>query len=212
MAFNDDIFFPTKIAYGSTRLVGGRSTRVVHTASGKRYTQSRKAYSINRYNVLYGIKSYEDLEDVTRIYETVGHQLEGFLFKDHLDYHSGVYRLDTPTYTDQLIGTGDASETVFQLIKTYDTASKTYVRKILKPKTGTVTISFDDVEQVSGWSVDVTNGLVTFVSPPGSSVAIKAGYEYYVPVAFANPDLDLNMDHFLHGQLGDIMLEELLNP
>jgi hypothetical protein len=66
--------------------------------------------------------------------------------------------------TDQIIGTGDGSEMAFQLIKTYGSGGHSSVRKIKKPVAGTVRLALDAVEQMSGWSVDTTTGMVTFTA------------------------------------------------
>ena len=45
------------------------------------------------------------------------------------------------------------------------------VRTITKPVAGTVKVYLDGVEQLSGWSVDTTTGLVTFgTARPGVEV------------------------------------------
>ena len=85
--------------------------------------------------------------------------------------------------TGQLIGTGDDAETQFQLVKRYPSGSVVEVRTITKPVAGTVRIYLDGVEQLSGWSVDVTTGIVTFArrrrrasrSPPTSSSTCRCG-------------------------------------
>ena len=48
-------------------------------------------------------------------------------------------------------------------------------RSIAKPVTGSVRVALAGVEQMSGWSVDTTTGLVTFAQAPGAGVAITAG-------------------------------------
>ena len=40
------------------------------------------------------------------------------------------------------------------------------------------------VEQVAGWSVDTTTGLVTFGMPPALGVEVTADFEFDVPVRF----------------------------
>ena len=111
--------------------------------------------------------------------------------------------------TDQLIGTGDNSEVDFQLIKKYTSGGFSYTRTINKPISGTTIISLDDVSQASGWSVDTTTGIVTFDVAPGSSVLVKAGFEFVVPVRFATDEITINLEAFNHGSFEDIILLEV---
>ena len=73
----------------------------------------------------------------------------GFRFKDWTDYKA----------TGQLLGTGDGAIKAFQLVKRYPSGSIIEVRTITKPVTSTVRAYKDGVEQLAGWSVDVTTGL-----------------------------------------------------
>ena len=57
------------------------------------------------------------------------------------------------------------------------------VRTITKPVAGTVKVYLDSVEQLSGWSIDTTTGLVTFGMPPEFGRG-TAGFECDVPVRF----------------------------
>jgi uncharacterized protein (TIGR02217 family) len=55
-------------------------------------------------------------------------------------------------------------------MKRYPSESVTEVRAISKPVAGTVRVYLADVEQLSGWSVDVTAGLITFGTAPAAGV------------------------------------------
>jgi uncharacterized protein (TIGR02217 family) len=82
----------------------------------------------------------------------------------------------------QLLGTGDDTQTQFQLVKHYPSGSVVEVRTITKPVAGTVRVYLDDVEQASVWSVDTTTGLVTFSAAPALGVEVTADFEFDVPV------------------------------
>src|SRR4029453_17117387 len=84
--------------------------------------------------------------------------------------------------TGQLLGTGDGTQTEFQLLKHYPSGSVIEVRTISKPVAGTVKVYLDGVEQLSGWSVDTTTGLVTFSTAPAAGVEVTADFEFDVPV------------------------------
>ena len=66
--------------------------------------------------------------------------------------------------------------------KRYPSGSVIEVHTITKPVAGTVRLYKDGVEHLSGWSVDVTTGVVTFTTAPAAGVAITADFELDVPV------------------------------
>ncbi|MDA3888230.1 MAG: DUF2460 domain-containing protein, partial [Allgaiera sp.] len=74
---------------------------------------------------------------------------------------------------------------------------------------GTVRIALDAVEQMSGWSVDTTIGLVTFDAAPGAAVAVTAGFEFDVPVRFDSDTLDVTLDIERLGSITSIPLLEI---
>lgn len=95
-----------------------------------------------------------------------------------------LYNPDFYSVTDEILGTGDGIEDDFQLIKTYTWGSISRVWNILKPITGTQVVKLDDVVQESGWTVNTTTGIVTFASPPGVGVVVKASTQFCFPVRF----------------------------
>ena len=107
------------------------------------------------------------------------------------------------------IGTGDGITTAFQLVKRYASGSQTWVRAITKPVAGTVRIALDGAEQLGGWSVDTTTGVVTFATAPAEGVAITAGFEFDVPVRFDADALDVTLDLERLGSITSIPLLEL---
>ncbi len=55
---------------------------------------------------------------------------------------------------------------------------------IKKPVVGTVKPYLAGVLQSSGWSVDTTTGVLTFLASPAVGVAVTADFEFDVPVRF----------------------------
>lgn len=49
-------------------------------------------------------------------------------------------------------------------MKRHESGAQAWVRRIVKPVAGTVRIARAGVEAISGWSVDATTGVVTFVA------------------------------------------------
>lgn len=181
MAFYE-VQFPTDIGLDA---LGGpeRAVDVVTLDSGFEERNSAWTASRRRYDISYGIKRPDDLATVLGFWESVGGNLHGFRFKDPTDFKSCAPQ-QTVADTDQTLGTGDAAETDFQLVKAYASGAGSYSRTIAKPVSGTVVVSLDDVSQASGWSVDTTTGIVTFTTPPGAGVVVKAGFQFDVPARF----------------------------
>ena len=209
MADFHEVRISEKISYGAT---GGprRKTEVVELYSGFEERNTPWSQSRRSYNIAYGIRDTDDVYDVMAFFEAREGALYGFRYKDWSDWKSTKPLNDNIIApTDQVIGSGNGSATQFQLIKTYQDTANTITRNIQKPVAGTVRIAFDAVEQMSGWSVDTTTGIVTFGSAPGVGVVITAGYEFDVPVRFNADELSINLANFEKGEIPDISLIEV---
>jgi len=206
MAFHE-IRFPDNISRGAR---GGpeRRTQIVELASGDEERNASWANSRRRYDAAYGIRRADDLTAVVAFFEARGGRLYGFRWKDWGDYKSCLPSA-TPAETDQVIGTGDGATTAFQLSKAYTSGAQTWMRSITKPVAGTISVALDQVVQASGWSVDITTGLVTFTAPPPGGIAITAGFEFDVPVRFDTDQLDVTHDIERLGSITSIPLIEV---
>ena len=206
MAFHD-VRFPDNISRGAR---GGpeRRTQIVELASGDEERNASWANSRRRYDVAYGIRRADDLAAVVAFFEARNGRLHGFRFKDWGD-HKSCLPSGTSVPTDQLIGTGDGATTTFQLVKRYASGSQTWVRKITKPVAGTVRVALDGAEQLSGWTVDTTTGVLTFDTAPAAGVVITAGFAFDVPVRFDTDVLDVTLDLERLGSITSIPLLEI---
>jgi len=184
MAFIE-VRFPTDIAYGST---GGPeySTDIVITQSGYEQRNANWAQARAKYNVVHGVKTQAQLDTLIAFFRARKGRADGFRFKDWNDYQA----------TGQAIGTGNATTTVFQLVKLYSSGTTSETRIISKPVSGTINVYLNSVLQTSGYSVDTTTGLVTFTSAPGSGVAITADFQFDVPVRFDTDRLSASIDTY----------------
>jgi uncharacterized protein (TIGR02217 family) len=70
------------------------------------------------------------------------------------------------------------------------------VRNIAKPVAGTVKVCLDTVEQLSGWSVDTTTGLVTFGMPPALGVEVTADFAFDIPVRFDTDHMAMTIETY----------------
>jgi uncharacterized protein (TIGR02217 family) len=205
MAFLETPRFPDDISYGS---VGGPgyNTSIVVIKSGVESRNVNWVYARHSYDVAYGVKTIDQLEDLIDYFHATAGMAYGFRYKDFADFQS-THTGNTVSDTDQTIGTGDDVETDFQLIKTYTKGAYSRVRNITKPVTGTVVISLDDVGQGAGWSVDTTTGIVTFSAAPAAGVVVKAGYQFDVPVRFDTDELNVNYEAYQQGAANVPLIE-----
>ena len=206
MAFHE-VRFPDNISRGAR---GGpeRRTQVVELASGDEERNASWANSRRRYDVAYGIRRADDLAAVVAFFEARNGRLHGFRYKDWADYKSCLPS-QAITATDQQIGTGTGSQQTFQLAKRYASGAQTWVRTITKPVAGTVRVALSMVEQMSGWTVDTTTGVVTFTTAPTNGVIVRAGFEFDVPVRFDSDTLDVTLDFERLGSITTIPLLEI---
>ena len=206
MAFHE-VRFPDGISRGAR---GGpeRRTQIVELASGDEERNASWANSRRRYDVAYGIRRADDLAAVVAFFEAWNGRVYGFRFKDWGD-HKSCLPSQTPASINQAIGTGDGTTTAFQLVKRFASGSQTWTRTIFKPVAGSVRIALDGVEQISGWSVDTTTGVVTFDTAPAAGAAVTAGYAFDVPVRFDTDALDVTLEVERLGSITSIPLLEI---
>ena len=206
MAFHE-VRFPDNISRGAR---GGpeRRTQVVELASGDEERNASWADSRRRYDVAYGIRRADDLAAVVAFFEARNGRLHGFRYKDWADYKSALPS-QAITATDQQIGTGTGSQQTFKLAKRYTSGAQTWVRTVAKPVAGTVRVALGMVEQMSGWTVDTTTGVVTFTAAPAGGVIVRAGFEFDVPVRFDSDTLDVTLDFERLGSITAIPLLEI---
>jgi uncharacterized protein (TIGR02217 family) len=206
-----EILFPLDIALKSA---GGpeRRTDVVTLGSGREERNARWAHSRRRYDAGYGVKTFDALSQVVAFFEERRGRLYGFRWRDRLDHSSAAPGVSISA-TDQQIGTGDGTTAAFQLIKTYGSAYAPYQRALTKPVAASVRVAVDGVEMSEGgaYSVDTTNGLVTFLPGhvPPLGAAITAGFLFDVPVRFDTDYLEVDLSAFAAGAIPKIPLVEI---
>ena len=74
---------------------------------------------------------------------------------------------------------------------------------------GTVRVYLGGVEQLPGWSVDVTTGIVTFTTAPAAGVEITADFELDVPVRFDTDHMAVTIENFRLHRWQQIPIVEL---
>ncbi len=78
-----------------------------------------------------------------------------------------------------------------------------------KPVAGTVRIYLDGVEVLFGWSVDVTTGIVAFITPPAQDVDLTADFEFDVPVRFDTDHMSVTIETYKLQRWQQIPIVEL---
>lgn len=197
-----DVQFPVHISYGSS---GGPkfSTTVLELASGYEKRNINWSEAKAEYNVAHGIKDQDEMQEIRAFFHARAGRAYSFRFKDWADYQTGP----------QIIGTGDGSETAFQIIKDYTSGAFTYQRRITKPINGTlVGVTVNTVAQTEGvdFTVDYATGIITLNSAPGAGLAIAINnVEFDVHVRFDTDHLDATHDFWNTESWPDIPLVEV---
>lgn len=142
------------------------------------------------YNAAFAVKSYADIATLMTFFHNVRGREQSFLVKDPADYK--IERTN--------IGTGDGSDTTFQLVKKYTHGViGTYTRTITKPKAiegvGGVRVWVNNVElATSAFSFSSVTGIITLSTPPTASHAVEASCdEFYVPCRFDIDELPVEL-------------------
>lgn len=194
--------FPDNISYGSAG-GPGFSTYVFEGHSGIELRAVQWSRARARYNVSYGIRDKDDMDTVRQFFYNARGKALGFRFKDWGDFELSV----------ENIGTGDGTNRVFKLIKTYDVGNS-YVRRIFKPVSGTLHVFVDGVEktETTHWVCDYATGIITFTvgNAPPNLKAVTATCEFDVPVRFDTDNMNASHDGFQTESWGGIPLVEIL--
>jgi len=200
--------FPTDISRGSASVLG-RRTDIITLRSGFEERNSVWADSRREYDAGMGLRNINDLYEVIEFWEARLGSLYGFRWKDWADWRSGAPNRDI-TRTDQAIGTGNGSQTKFQLVKAYTSGPTTYTRNVTKPVEDSTIIDVNGVlVDPADYSIDTTTGIVTFDTAPTSGHVISAGFEFDVPVRFMADKINISVQNFNAGEIPQIDLIEV---
>lgn len=205
-----DVLFPLAVSFGAT---GGpeRRNEIISLSSGREKRNARFAHSRRHYDAGTGLRSLDDLQDVIAFFEARRGSLHAFRFRDPFDMKS-CSPGQSPSATDQPLGTGDGIAARFALVKAYGDSSDAYRRSIIRPVAGTLRVAADGIELFSpDFSFDEASGEVVFAesAKPGSGQPVTAGYEFDVPVRFDTERIAISLKAFKAGQIPSIPLVEV---
>lgn len=198
MSFHD-VRLPVDVERGA-KGGPGFNTGVIPLKSGKEQRNINWAQQRCAYDISYGIGSQQLYREVLNFFYVRRGKAYGFRFKDWVDYQ----------LTASNIGTGNGVLTAFQITKTYTDAGGSYVRNIYKPVSG-IQVFLNGVLQTitTHYTINLTTGMITFVTPPSMGVAVTVTGEFDVPVRFDTDSLDVTLQWVEAGQVQGIPLVEL---
>ena len=193
-----EIRFPESIAFNSSSILEFNTT-IIKAKNG--YEQRNINWNSNKmkFNIINGIKTKTELDELITFFRNVKGAGYGFRFKDFTDYQA----------ENQYIGVGNGETKEFQLIKAYRVSDNiVYYRKITKPVISTVRVFINDIES-KDFNIDLTTGLITLNTTPEIDSTIKASFEFDVPVRFENDIMEVTMNSINSGNVKEIILTEI---
>jgi len=162
--------------------ISGKENRIAY------WTYPRYSWEFN-YSVLRALGAYTELQTLMGFYNSMQGKFTAFLYKDPDDY----------IVSSQGIGTGDASSTTFQLVKSFGG----FVEPILAPDTSsTFNVYFgSSLQAASSYTVGAyssggaSSGVLTFLSAPSSGTVITASFQYYYPCRFVEDSQTFTLNY-----------------
>ena len=199
----DDVLFPIEIG-AEASVSPSFSTNVVTSASGYEWRNVNWQQARLRFDAGPGVRGDDELETLIAFFRARRGPAVGFRFRDPYDFSSSGMTA-APAATDQVIGTADGTTVRFELAKAYGDGER---RRITRPVAGSVRVAVDGIEKATGWSV-IEPGVVLFDDPPPFGALVNAGFQFDVPVRFADDRIEVNRATFLAGEAPSVPLIEV---
>lgn len=181
-----DVRFPEDISFGSSGGPGFNTT-VIELASGAEQRNINWSQQKATYDVSYGVKTREQMEDLLEFFYARRGKAYGFRFKDWMDFEMAR----------QPVGYANSGGGVdLQTFKRYEPDSGYFFdRPITKIVPGTVQLFANNVPYSSGY-VDVTTGLIHVggSSSVPANALIEVSCEFDVPVRFDTDEVKIAHD------------------
>lgn len=213
MSFREILFSP-KYSYGAS---GGPEfkTKIIENSGGFESRNADWSIARGRWDVSHLLVDSNNTDGWTYLhnffYAVARGRAYGFRFKwwgdfcadqslwvDASNISNGT--IDPTISYLPLIGTGNASNDEFQLIKKYTIGAYSYSHTIYKPVADSVRIWVAGTEKTvtTDFTYDTTTGLVTFESGsiPDADEEVRAWFEFDYPVRFDTDSLDLAINHY----------------
>ncbi|UIS25215.1 protein of unknown function DUF2460 [Erythrobacter phage vB_EliS-L02] len=199
-----EVRFPEDISYGSSGGPGFK-TNVFELASGHEQRNIEWSLAKAMYDVSYGIKEREQMEQVLDFFYARRGQAYGFRFKDWMDFQ----------IPRQAIGTmgNDLNTSTLQVYKRYEPLTAyAYDRPILKIVTGTVSLWRNGTllsAADTAARLNLNTGVITNKSNDDDGAAFEIECQFDVPVRFATDEIKIAHDDWELMSWPSIPLSEL---
>jgi uncharacterized protein (TIGR02217 family) len=150
---------------------------IVKTDGGHEVRNVRHAQGLFEYDISFPTGDYDGtiIAAVKDMFKASRGGLYAFRFRD--------WDPENHLLTDEVIGTGNGSETEFQITKTWTVGGQSQVRNITRP-VSPLTVKKDGVTTGSGYSIDYATGILTFDVAPANAVVVSVSGTYDIPVRF----------------------------
>jgi uncharacterized protein (TIGR02217 family) len=186
------------------------ATRVQRAVSGRELRVLDQPYPIWTWTLTYTVlrdkwdtrgsgglgAGYDELRTLAGFFLQQQGALQPFLFDDPTD----------DAVTAQPIGIGDASTSVFQLVR----SMAGFAEPILAPDLVAAVYFNGVVQSASGYAVDGATGLVNFTTPPPAGQTITADFTYWFRVRFADDTAEFDNFMYQLWQLKQVKLQSVL--
>ncbi|MFC7290884.1 TIGR02217 family protein [Hirschia litorea] len=204
-----DVSLPMAFALGAA---GGPQwrTQVTQLASGREFRNGMWAGSRRRWDVGGGVQSLADLEQLTAFFEARHGRLYSFRFRDVTDWKSCPLMQEVSAL-DQALGVGDGVQTVFPLVKRYESGGQTVLRSISKPVDGRVVVNAGDTNLIEGWRFNAALKAIEFDEAPAQGDVVSAGFEFDLHARFDTDTLAVSLDHLNAGRVVSAPIIELID-
>ena len=204
-AFDDELY-PLPLGLDAA-IAPEFSTSVTITASGHERRNALWADARLRFEVGPGIRSEVDCAVLVAFFRARRGQARGFRLRDPVDFSSNAMT-GVPGAADQWLGTGDGLAASFPLVVRYGEGEAAQVRRITRPRAASVRVSVGGVEALAGWALE-PGGVIRFAEAPPAGDEIRAGFEFDVPVRFAQDRLEISGAGVAAGEAPSVPLVEL---
>ena len=201
----DDVIFPIEIGQ-EAEVTAEFSTNVVTMLSGQERRNTDWADARLAYDVAPGVRSESELATLIAFFRARRGAAIAFRFADPFDDSSNG-ATGVPTVLDQIIGNGDSVRTEFALTKTYGAGASAQVRRITRPRSGSIVVAVNGAV-TTAWSLGAM-GQINFEIAPALGAHITAGFRFDVPVRFAEDRLNVSRATFAAGSFTSVPLIEV---
>jgi uncharacterized protein (TIGR02217 family) len=174
-------------------------TRIQRAASGRELRALDYPYPLWQFALVYDFlrdnpaAGYDELRTLLGFFMLCQGAFGAFLFQDPSDCK----------VIGQMIGTGNASATVFQLQRAMgaDLSGGGFAEPITAPSVVSAIYLNGITQDPTSYSVDPGTGVVTFETAPGSDLSITADFTYYFRCRFTEDKYDFENFMFRLWQL-----------